>query len=165
MSSRRSNVVKSRGGAFQLAVIAFGALANVQASAAASSDNNGLSLDTEAVTGLWPDEKLPDETVRRAEIITVGPDTPFDSYHIGDQSILNIVGGRADQVVVRDATVNIQSGVVESGISLSDALGSLSNATVKNATDSGIVLHGVMGSINPGSTVLNRPGFLGDSNL
>ncbi|KPW05774.1 putative autotransporter, partial [Pseudomonas amygdali pv. aesculi] len=88
VSSRRSNVVKSRGGAFQLAVIAFGALANVQASAAASSDNNGLSLDTEAVTGLWPDEKLPDETVRRAEIITVGPDTPFDSYHIGDQSIL-----------------------------------------------------------------------------
>lgn len=134
-------------------MIAFGALASVQASAAASSDNNGLSLDTEAVTGLWPDEKLPDETVRRAEIITVGPDTPFDSYHIGDQSILNIVGGRADQVVVRDATVNIQSGVVESGISLSDALGSLSNATVKNATDSGIVLHGVMGSINPGSTV------------
>nr|WP_122358898.1 autotransporter outer membrane beta-barrel domain-containing protein [Pseudomonas ficuserectae] len=153
MSSRKSNVVKSRGGAFQLAVIAFGALANVQASAAASSDNNGLSLDTEAVTGLWPDEELPDETVRRAEIITVGPDTPFDSYHIGDQSILNIVGGRADQVVVRDATVNIQSGVVESGISLSDALGNLSNATVKNATDSGIVLHGVMGSINPGSTV------------
>ncbi|AAZ36166.1 outer membrane autotransporter [Pseudomonas savastanoi pv. phaseolicola 1448A] len=153
MSSRKSNVVKSRGGAFQLAVIAFGALANVQASAAASSDNNGLSLDTEAVTGLWPDEELPDETVRRAEIITVGPDTPFDSYHIGDQSVLNIVGGRADQVVVRDATVNIQSGVVESGISLSDALGNLSNATVKNATGSGIVLHGVMGSINPGSTV------------
>lgn len=153
MSSRKSNVVKSRGGAFQLAVIAFGALANVQASAAASSDNNGLSLDTEAVTGLWPDGELPDETVRRAEIITVGPDTPFDSYHIGDQSILNIVGGRADQVVVRDSTVNIQSGVVESGISLSDALGNLSNATVKNATDSGIVLHGVMGSINPGSTV------------
>ncbi len=134
-------------------MIAFGALANVQASAAASSDNNGLSLDTEAVTGLWPDEELPDETVRRAEIITVGPDTPFDSYHIGDQSVLNIVGGRADQVVVRDATVNIQSGVVESGISLSDALGNLSNATVKNATGSGIVLHGVMGSINPGSTV------------
>ncbi len=153
MSSRKSNVVKSRGGAFQLAVIAFGALANVQASAAASSDNNGLSLDAEAVTGLWPDEELPDETVRRAEIITVGPDTPFDSYHIGDQSVLNIVGGRADQVVVRDATVNIQSGVVESGISLSDALGNLSNATVKNATGSGIVLHGVMGSINPGSTV------------
>ncbi|ARA80505.1 putative autotransporter [Pseudomonas amygdali pv. lachrymans] len=153
MSSRKSNVVKSRGGAFQLAVIAFGALANVQASAAASSDNNGLSLDTEAVTGLWPDEELPDETVRRAEIITVGPDTPFDSYHIGDQSVLNIVGGRADQVVVRDSTVNIQSGVVESGISLSDALGNLSNAIVKNATDSGIVLHGVMGSINPGSTV------------
>ncbi|RMM50642.1 Outer membrane autotransporter [Pseudomonas amygdali pv. lachrymans] len=153
VSSRKSNVVKSRGGAFQLAVIAFGALANVQASAAASSDNNGLSLDTEAVTGLWPDEELPDETVRRAEIITVGPDTPFDSYHIGDQSVLNIVGGRADQVVVRDSTVNIQSGVVESGISLSDALGNLSNAIVKNATDSGIVLHGVMGSINPGSTV------------
>ncbi|KPC14734.1 putative autotransporter [Pseudomonas amygdali pv. lachrymans] len=125
----------------------------MQASAAASSDNNGLSLDTEAVTGLWPDEELPDETVRRAEIITVGPDTPFDSYHIGDQSVLNIVGGRADQVVVRDSTVNIQSGVVESGISLSDALGNLSNAIVKNATDSGIVLHGVMGSINPGSTV------------
>lgn len=153
MSSRKSNVVKSRGGAFQLAVIAFGALANVQASAAASGDNNGLPLDTAAVTGLWPDEELPDETVRRAEIITVGPDTPFDSYHIGDQSVLNIVGGRADQVVVRDATVNIQSGVVESGISLSDALGNLSNATVKNATGSGIVLHGVMGSINPGSTV------------
>ncbi|KPC34708.1 Outer membrane autotransporter [Pseudomonas savastanoi pv. glycinea] len=36
----------------------------MQASAAASSDNNGLSLDTEAVTGLWPDEELPDETVR-----------------------------------------------------------------------------------------------------
>ncbi|KPW62885.1 Outer membrane autotransporter, partial [Pseudomonas syringae pv. broussonetiae] len=66
-------LLKSRGGAFQLAVIAFGALANVQASAAASSDNNGLSLDTEAVTGLWPDEELPDETVRRAEIITEPP--------------------------------------------------------------------------------------------
>lgn len=153
MSCRENNVVKSRGGAFQLAVIAFGALANVQASAAASGDNNGLPLDSKIVSGVLPAEELPDETVRRREIITVGPDTPFDSYHIIDQSVLNVVGGRVDFVGVRNATVNIESGVVESGISLTDALGNLSNATVKNATGVGIVLQGVIGAINPGSSV------------
>ncbi|KPW11267.1 Auto transporter, partial [Pseudomonas syringae pv. aceris] len=153
MSCRENNVVKSRGGGFQLAVIAFGALANVQVSAAASGDNSGLTLDSEIVSRVLPDEELRDENVRRGEIITVGPDTPFDSYNIGDQSVLNILGGRADRVVVRDGKVNIESGVVESGISLTDALGNLSNATVKNATGVGIVLQGKIGAINPGSSV------------
>ncbi|WP_186828286.1 hypothetical protein [Pseudomonas syringae] len=88
MSCRENNVVKSRGGGFQLAVIAFGALANVQVSAAASGDNSGLTLDSEIVSRVLPDEELRDENVRRGEIITVGPDTPFDSYNIGDQSVL-----------------------------------------------------------------------------
>ncbi|KOG03252.1 Auto transporter [Pseudomonas syringae pv. aceris] len=134
-------------------MIAFGALANVQVSAAASGDNSGLTLDSEIVSRVLPDEELRDENVRRGEIITVGPDTPFDSYNIGDQSVLNILGGRADRVVVRDGKVNIESGVVESGISLTDALGNLSNATVKNATGVGIVLQGKIGAINPGSSV------------
>ena len=90
------------------------------------------------------------------EIITVGPDTAFDSYAVRDQGILNIVGGRVDRALAKNATINVQSGRVEGGIGLTDAVAHLEGATVKNEAGIGIVLQADRLGIRPGSTVSAR---------
>ncbi|WP_419223338.1 pertactin-like passenger domain-containing protein, partial [Pseudomonas syringae] len=87
------------------------------------------------------------------EVITVGPDTAFDSYVIKDQGVLNIVNGRVNSARVQNSTINIESGVVEGGISLSDAVGNLNRAKVSNEFGAGIVLGADRTAVNHGSTV------------
>ncbi|MEQ4312355.1 autotransporter outer membrane beta-barrel domain-containing protein [Pseudomonas syringae] len=156
MSFRKNNVINPQGGAFRLAVIAFGALANVQASAEVSGDKNGSVFDLDNVITVLPDRAGTKATGGPGEIINVGPDTPFGSHSVDDQGVLNIVGGRVDSAKVDRSTLNIEAGVVESGITLYDSVGNLSNATVRNATGSGIVIGGVRNSVNPGSSASAR---------
>ncbi|WP_218775753.1 autotransporter outer membrane beta-barrel domain-containing protein [Pseudomonas syringae] len=158
MSYRVNNVMDLRGGASQRAVIAFGALAlaTAQASAEMRGGDESMGPGYERITLVSPSGEEFKAIGLTGEIITVGPDTAFDSYAVRDQGILNIVGGRVDRALAKNATINVQSGRVEGGIGLTDAVAHLEGATVKNEAGIGIVLQADRLGIRPGSTVSAR---------
>lgn len=158
MSYRVNNVMDLRSGASQRAVIAFGALAlaTAQASAEMRGGDESMGPGYERITLVSPGGEEFKAIGLTGEIITVGPDTAFDSYAVRDQGILNIVGGRVDRALAKNATINVQSGRVEGGIGLTDAVAHLEGATVKNEAGIGIVLQADRLGIRPGSTVSAR---------
>ncbi|KPY81785.1 autotransporter outer membrane beta-barrel domain-containing protein [Pseudomonas syringae pv. tagetis] len=151
MSYRESNARKFSGCVLQLSVLAAGVLATAQVLADAQSRVNAGYEGEEKVSVILPNGDVLKAVPVNGDAVTVGPDTPFDSYIVSNDGILNINGGRTSTVYATQSTVTIESGTVENGLHLSDSVSTLHNAVVKNDSGFGISLGGVKGSDKPGS--------------
>ncbi|KAA8694729.1 putative Autotransporter [Pseudomonas caricapapayae] len=151
MSYRESNARKLSGCVLQLSVLAAGVLATAQVLADAQSRVNAGYEGEEKVSVILPNGDVLKAVPVNGDAVTVGPDTPFDSYIVSNDGILNINGGRTSTVYATQSTVTIESGTVENGLHLSNSVSTLHNAVVKNDSGFGISLGGVKGSDNPGS--------------
>ncbi|WP_284403271.1 autotransporter outer membrane beta-barrel domain-containing protein [Pseudomonas syringae] len=151
VSWRESNVRNFRSCILQFSVLAAGALIAGQASAdrQRSTDTGYQTFGKVAIP--LPDEEVLVDLPVSGDVVTVGPDAAFDSYFVSNKSVLNINSGRVDKVYATHSTVNIESGVVENGLHLSDSVANLDHATVRNNSGSGISLAGIRKSEQPGS--------------
>ncbi|MBL3830875.1 autotransporter outer membrane beta-barrel domain-containing protein [Pseudomonas syringae] len=151
VSWRESNVRNFRSCILQFSVLAAGALIAGQASAdrQRSTDTGYQTFGKVAIP--LPDEEVLVNLPVSGDVVTVGPDAAFDSYFVSNKSVLNINSGRVDKVYATHSTVNIESGVVENGLHLSDSVANLDHATVRNNSGSGISLAGIRKSEQPGS--------------
>ncbi|KPZ21684.1 autotransporter outer membrane beta-barrel domain-containing protein [Pseudomonas syringae group genomosp. 3] len=151
VSWRESNVRNFRSCILQFSVLAAGALIAGQASAdrQRSTDTGYQTFGKVAIP--LPDEEVLVDLPVSGDVVTVGPDAAFDSYFVSNKSVLNINGGRVDKVYATHSTVNIEAGVVENGLHLSDSVANLDHATVRSNSGSGISLAGIRNSEQPGS--------------
>ncbi len=151
VSCRKSNVRNFRSCILQFSVLAAGALIAAQVSADIQRKvNTGYHGDDKIAVILPNGEELKAIPIS-GDSVTVGPQTPFDSYVVSNRGVLNLNGGSVDTVYATQSTVNIESGRVENGLHLTDSVSDIHNAVVSNNSGFGISLGGIISSDKPGS--------------
>ncbi|RMM10794.1 Autotransporter [Pseudomonas syringae] len=151
VSYRKSNVRNFRSCILQFSVLAAGALVAAQVSADIQRKVNAGYQGDEKIAVILPNGEVLKAIPINGDSVTVGPQTPFDSYVVSNRGVLNVNGGRVGTVYATQSTVNIESGSVENGLHLTDSVSNIHGAVVSNDSGFGISLGGIIDSDKPGS--------------
>ncbi|MCF5244717.1 autotransporter outer membrane beta-barrel domain-containing protein [Pseudomonas syringae] len=151
VSYRKSNVRNFRSCILQFSVLAAGALVAAQVSADIQHKVNAGYQGDEKIAVILPNGEVLKAIPINGDSVTVGPQTPFDSYVVSNRGVLNVNGGRVGTVYATQSTVNIESGSVENGLHLTDSVSNIHGAVVSNDSGFGISLGGIIDSDKPGS--------------
>ncbi|RMM78837.1 Autotransporter [Pseudomonas syringae pv. maculicola] len=151
VSYRKSNVRNFRSCILQFSVLAAGALVAAQVSADIQRKVNAGYQGDEKIAVILPNGEVLKAIPINGDSVTVGPQTPFDSYVVSNRGFLNVNGGRVGTVYATQSTVNIESGSVENGLHLTDSVSNIHGAVVSNDSGFGISLGGIIDSDKPGS--------------
>ncbi|SOQ08442.1 autotransporter [Pseudomonas syringae pv. persicae] len=151
VSYRKSNVRNFRSCILQFSVLAAGALVAAQVSADIQRKVNAGYQGDEKIAVILPNGEVLKAIPINGDSVTVGPQTPFDSYVVSNRGVINVNGGRVGTVYATQSTVNIESGSVENGLHLTDSVSNIHGAVVSNDSGFGISLGGIIDSDKPGS--------------
>ncbi|RMW26558.1 putative Autotransporter, partial [Pseudomonas syringae pv. antirrhini] len=151
VSYRKSNVRNFSSCILQFSVLAAGALVAAQVSADIQRKVNAGYQGDEKIAVILPNGEVLKAIPINGDSVTVGPQTPFDSYVVSNRGVLNVNGGRVGTVYATQSTVNIESGSVENGLHLTDSVSNIHGAVVSNDSGFGISLGGIIDSDKPGS--------------
>ncbi|MBW8021990.1 hypothetical protein E0H95_13060 [Pseudomonas syringae pv. tomato] len=109
----------------QFSVLAAGALVAAQVSADIQRKVNAGYQGDEKIAVILPNGEVLKAIPINGDSVTVGPQTPFDSYVVSNRGVLNVNGGRVGTVYATQSTVNIESGSVENGLHLTDSVSNI----------------------------------------